>query len=179
MFNLLFLCTGNSARSILAEAILNKAGAGRFSGFSAGSNPVGKVNPMTLNFLRTLGYSVDHLRSKPWEKFSGSESPKLDLVITVCDNAAGESCPIWHGQPKRSHWSTPDPAAIQSTREEQTAALATAYKMLEVKIIALTELPIEDLPPSELETHLVRIAAITIPPMIPTNLSLVSGLTSK
>ena len=157
MFNLLFLCTGNSARSILAEAILNKAGCGRLSAFSAGSAPIGKVHPIALDFLRTLNYPVVGLRSKSWDEFSGSESQKLDLVITVCDNAAREACPIWHGQPLQVHWSTPDPAARLGSREEQLIAFESVYKMLKAKIVALTKLPLEELPPTELIKHLNEI----------------------
>ena len=158
MFNLLFLCTGNSARSILAEAISNKVGCGRLSAFSAGSAPVGKVHPIALDFLQTMGYSGDELRSKSWAEFSGPESPKMDLVITVCDNAAREPCPIWRGQPLQAHWTTPDPSGCLGPREEQLMAFRAVYKALKTKIMALTKLPFEELPSTQLLQHLREIS---------------------
>ena len=130
--NILFLCTGNSARSILAEAILNKVGADRFHAFSAGSHPKGTVHPAALKLLGELGYPTDGYRSKSWDEFAAPGAPPLDLVITVCDNAAGEVCPIWPGKPAKAHWGIPDPAAVEGA--EQREAFLAAYRSLEERI---------------------------------------------
>src|SRR3546814_19901022 len=119
LFNVLFLCTGNSARSILAEAILQREGLGRFRSFSAGSQPKGEVHPLSLKVLQSLNYDVSGFRSKSWEEFSGPDAPVLDFVFTVCDNAANEVCPIWPGQPMTAHWGVPDPAAVEGTEAER------------------------------------------------------------
>jgi arsenate reductase len=129
-YNVLFLCTGNSARSIMAETILNRAGRGHFSAFSAGSQPKGEVHPYTIDLLRKLHFEVSHLRSKSWLKFAQPDSPMLDFVFTVCDNAAGETCPIWPGQPMTAHWGVPDPAAATGTEAEIRFAFADALRML-------------------------------------------------
>ena len=121
--NVLFLCTGNSARSVMAEAILNRLGRGKFRAFSAGSHPTGRVNPLTLQTLRNAHYDVSKARSKSWEEFSGPDAPKLDFVFTVCDNAANEVCPIWPGQPMTAHWGLPDPAKAEGTDAERTSRL--------------------------------------------------------
>lgn len=144
-YNVLFLCTGNSARSILAEAILNKMGAGRFTAFSAGSFPRGEVNPNALALLAKLGHPVEGLRSKSWDEFSGPGAPELHFVITVCDNAAGEVCPIWPGQPVTAHWGLPDPAAVDGSPAEVAAAFADTYRMLNNRLIAFTNLPMASL----------------------------------
>ena len=133
-YNVLFLCTGNSARSIIAEAILNRAGGGRFKAFSAGSHPKGKINPRTLDLLRKLNYDVSTLRSKSWAEFARPGAPDLDFVFTVCDNAAGESCPLWPGQPITAHWGIPDPAAAQGSEAEIALAFKDAYRMLNRRI---------------------------------------------
>jgi protein-tyrosine-phosphatase len=130
--NVLFLCTGNSARSILAEAILNKEGAGRFRAFSAGSFPSGQVHPAALSLLRERGYPTGELRSKSWDEFAAPGAPPLDVLITVCDDAAGEICPVWPGKPIGHHWSIPDPAAVEAP--EQRDAFEAAYRMLEERI---------------------------------------------
>jgi protein-tyrosine-phosphatase len=130
--NVLFLCTGNSARSILAEAILNKTGAGRFGTFSAGSHPKGEVHPAALKLLGELGYSTEGYRSKSWDEFAAPGAPPLDAVITVCDNAAAEVCPIWPGKPVRAHWNIPDPAAVEGAG--QSEAFQEAYRDLHARI---------------------------------------------
>ena len=130
--NVLFLCTGNSARSILAEAILNKEGAGRFLAFSAGSHPKGEVHPGAIALLKELGYPTDGFRSKSWDEFAEEGAPPIDTVVTVCDNAAGEVCPIWPGKPSKLHWSTPDPAAVEPPA--QRGAFIDAYRLLHARI---------------------------------------------
>jgi arsenate reductase (thioredoxin) len=132
--NVLFLCTGNSARSIFSEAILNRFGSGKFTAFSAGSQPVGKVNPGAIELLERLGYPTDALRSKSWDEFAGPGVPDMDCVITVCNNAAGESCPIWPGHPARAHWDIRDPAGAGDNDEERRAAFEAAYQDLESRI---------------------------------------------
>jgi arsenate reductase (thioredoxin) len=141
-YNVLFLCTANSARSILAEAILNQIGEGRFHAFSAGSHPRGAVNPVALDVLRSLGHPVEDLRSKSWDEFAQPDAPKLDFVFTVCDNAAGEVCPIWPGQPMTAHWGIPDPAAVEGSDAEIHAAFFDAYRQLRNRISLFTALPI-------------------------------------
>jgi arsenate reductase (thioredoxin) len=141
-YNVLFLCTANSARSILAEAILNQIGEGRFHAFSAGSHPRGSVNPVALDVLRSLGHPVEDLRSKSWDEFAQPDAPKLDFVFTVCDNAAGEVCPIWPGQPMTAHWGIPDPAAVEGSDAEIHAAFFDAYRQLRNRISLFTALPI-------------------------------------
>ena len=137
MINVLFLCTGNSARSILAEAILNRRGAGRFAGFSAGSRPRGEVHPLALALLREKGHDVAALRSKSWDEFAAESAPRMDRVVTVCDNAAGEACPVWPGRPAKAHWGLPDPAAVQGSEAEQRRAFADTYAALDRQIAAL------------------------------------------
>jgi arsenate reductase len=132
--NVLFLCTGNSARSILSEAILNRLGDGRFRAFSAGSKPVGRVNPGALELLRRREYPTDELRSKSWEEFAGPDAPEMDYVITVCNNAAGETCPVWPGHPATEHWDIADPAGVGETDEEGRAAFEEAYAVLQKRI---------------------------------------------
>ena len=145
VYNVLFLCTGNSARSILAEAILNRRGKGRFKAFSAGSYPKGAVHPMALALLERKGLPTEGLRSKAWDEFAQQGSPKLDFVFTVCDNAAGEVCPIWPGQPMTAHWGQPDPAAVEGTDLDKTNAFREAFRMLERRIDMFTSLPITSL----------------------------------
>jgi arsenate reductase (thioredoxin) len=141
----LFLCTGNSARSILAEAILNRLGNGKFKACSAGSHPNGKVNPHALELLQRLGFETSGLRSKPWEEFSTPDSPPLDFVFTVCDNAAGEVCPVWPGQPMTAHWGMPDPAAATGTDLQIATAFRDTFRGLERRIQMFTALPITSL----------------------------------
>jgi arsenate reductase len=139
----LFLCTGNTARSVLAEGVLQKDGAGRFRAFSAGSQPKGIVNPFALKTLESFGYPADGFRSKGWEEFAGSGAPVMDFVFTVCDSAAGESCPIWPGQPMTAHWGIPDPAAVEGTDIEKQAAFNEAFRYLRNRIGAFINLPIK------------------------------------
>jgi arsenate reductase len=156
-YNVLFLCTGNSARSIIAEAILNRAGRGRFKAFSAGSQPKGKINPRTLDLLRKFNYDVSTLRSKSWSEFAKPGAPDLDFVFTVCDNAAGESCPLWPGQPITAHWGIPDPAAASGTEAEIALAFKDAYRMLNRRIDLFLALPIQKLDRLVLTTRLKEI----------------------
>lgn len=153
--NVLVLCTGNSCRSILAEALINDLGGERFQAFSAGSNPTGVVNPGALQKLQAEGHSIDGFASKSWDRFSGAEAPLIDLVITVCDNAAGESCPLWRGAPLTVHWGIPDPADAPAA--ELAAAFDRAYTQLHTRIQALTELPVESMDARQLEDALYRI----------------------
>jgi arsenate reductase len=137
--NVLFLCTGNSARSILSEAILNRLGKGGYRGFSAGSRPVGVVNPGALELLASRGYPTESLRSKSWNEFAAADAPVMDHVITVCNNAAGESCPVWLGSPASEHWDIADPAGIGSNDAERREAFETAYRTLEIRIMRFLE----------------------------------------
>jgi len=145
IFNVLFLCTGNSARSILAEAALNHRGGGRFRAFSAGSHPTGKVNPNALELLERMGIATDGLRSKSWDEFAAPGAPPLDFVFTVCDNAAGEVCPYWPGQPMTAHWGQPDPASVAGTALDRTNAFREAFRMLDRRISLFTNLPLSTL----------------------------------
>ena len=158
IYDVLFLCTGNSARSILAEAILGRLGRGRFRPHSAGSHPTGRVNPRALEVLSERGYAVSHLRSKSWQEFSGPDAPELDLVFTVCDDAAGESCPIWPGRPITAHWGLPDPAAVEGSAEEQRQAFRRTYVILERRIELFTNLDFDALEPTSLRSRLEAIA---------------------
>ena len=142
IYNVLFLCTGNTARSILAESILRKEGQGRFRSFSAGSQPKGRVNPMALKVLASMDYPTEDLRSKSWEEFASSEAPRMDFVFTVCDNAAQESCPVWPGQPMTAHWGIEDPAEVVGTDIEKEAAFVTAFRLLRNRIAVFTSLPL-------------------------------------
>jgi arsenate reductase len=144
-YNVLFLCTGNSARSILAEAILNHRGKGKFVGFSAGSHPKGSVNPYALALLERMGLSTEGLRSKAWDEFAQPGAPRIDFVFTVCDDAASEVCPIWPCQPMTAHWGQPDPAAVEGSDLDKTNAFRDAFRMLERRINLFTALPISSL----------------------------------
>jgi arsenate reductase len=145
VFNVLFLCTGNSARSILAECILNREGRGRFRAFSAGSQPKGQVHPFALDLLKKMNHPTAGLRSKSWEEFARADAPRLDFVFTVCDNAANEVCPVWPGQPITAHWGLPDPAAVEGTDAERHLAFADAYRMLSSRISVFASLPLRSL----------------------------------
>lgn len=159
-YNVLFLCTGNSARSILAEAILNRVGGAGFRAYSAGSHPKGEVNPNTLRLLAQLGYDTTGYRSKSWQAFAGPTAPNLDFVFTVCDDAAGETCPVWPGKPMTAHWGLPDPAAATGTPAEIAAAFNEAYRMLERRIAAFAALPIRALDALSLQAKLREIGRL-------------------
>jgi arsenate reductase (thioredoxin) len=156
-FNVLFLCTGNSARSIMAEAILNRLGRGKFHAFSAGSQPKGEVNAQTISLLKRLNYDTSGFRSKSWNEFAGPDAPVLDFVFTVCDQAAGEACPLWPGQPMTAHWGIPDPAAAQGTPSEIALAFNEAYRMLSRRIEVFTALPLASLDRLTLQAKLKEI----------------------
>ena len=156
-FNVLFLCTGNSARSIMAEAILNKLGAGKFRAYSAGSQAKGLVNSHTIELLASLGYDTSRFRSKSWSEFAKPGAPALDFVFTVCDNAAGETCPVWPGQPMTAHWGIPDPAEAKGSAAEVGLAFKDAYRMLSQRIAIFTALPIRSLDQLSLQKRLEEI----------------------
>jgi len=159
-YNVLFLCTGNSARSIMAEAILNKVGAGKFRAYSAGSRPKGNVHPETMRLLQTLGHDTSGVRAKSWSEFADPGAPLLDFVFTVCDNAAGEACPLWPGQPMTAHWGVPDPAAATGTDAEVALAFKDAYRMLNQRIGIFTSLPLRSLDQLTLQRKLREIGDI-------------------
>jgi arsenate reductase len=160
-YNVRFLCTGNSARSIIAEAILNKVGTGKFRAFSAGSQPKGRVHPETLQLLRGLGYDTSAFRSKSWGEFAEPGAPVMDFVFTVCDNAAGESCPLWPGQPMTAHWGVPDPAEAKGNPAEIALAFKDAYRMLHQRIGIFAALPIKSLDRLSLQKHVADIGRMT------------------
>jgi arsenate reductase (thioredoxin) len=153
-FHVLFLCTGNSARSIMAEAILNKVGAGKFRAYSAGSQPKGRVHPETMKLLQGLGYDTSGHRSKSWSEFANPGAPLLDFVFTVCDNAAGEACPVWPGQPMTAHWGVPDPAEAKGNPAEVALAFKDAYRMLHQRIGIFSALPLRSLGKFSLQAKL-------------------------
>jgi arsenate reductase len=153
-FNVLFLCTGNSARSIIAESLLNHWGRGRFAGFSAGSDPKDEIHPMTLELLESMNVPTERLRTKSWDEFASPGAPEMDFVFTVCDDAADEVCPVWLGQPMTAHWGIADPAAVRGTEKEQRAAFRTAFSELDSRIKLFTSLPIRTLDRIKLQEHL-------------------------
>jgi arsenate reductase (thioredoxin) len=158
-FNVLFLCTGNSARSILAEAILTRVGQGRFKAYSAGSQPKGEVHPYALQLLKSLNHDTSFARSKSWEEFAAPGAPQMHFVFTVCDNAAMEACPVWPGQPMTAHWGVPDPAAAEGTDAEKHFAFADTYRMLNSRISIFTSLPMNMLDRLALQKRLDEIGA--------------------
>jgi arsenate reductase len=160
MFNVLFLCTGNSGRSILAESILRKLGSDRFAAFSAGSHPKGAVNPFAIKVLERLEYPTDGLRSKSWDEFATSGAPTMDFVFTLCDDAANETCPVWPGQPMTAHWGIEDPAAVEGTDLEKEAAFNTAARYVRNRIAAFVALPIRSLDNLSLNKKLREIGAL-------------------
>ena len=162
LYNVLFLCTGNSARSILAEAILRNLGTGRFNAFSAGSQPKGEVHPIALELLQNLKLDASFARSKSWEEFARPGSPKMDFVFTVCDNAANEACPVWPGQPMTAHWGIPDPAAAEGTDAEKHLAFADAYRQLSNRISAFLALPLASIDRMSLQSRLREIGKLEV-----------------
>lgn len=160
IYNVLFLCTGNSARSILGEAILNREGKGRFRAFSAGSQPKGQVNPHAIRELDALGYATDGLSSKSWDVFSGAEAPQMDFIFTVCDGAAGEACPVWIGHPMTAHWGIEDPAAVEGSDADIQKAFAQAARFLKNRITAFINLPMASIDRMALERHLREIGSM-------------------
>lgn len=160
IFNVLFLCTGNSTRSILAESVLAKDGAGRFRAFSAGSQPKGDVNPFALKVLKSFDYPADGFRSKSWEEFAAPDAPVMDFVFTVCDSAAGESCPVWPGQPMSAHWGIEDPAAVDGPDIQKEAAFIAAFRYLKNRISAFAALPVASLDKASLRAKIVEIGQL-------------------
>ena len=160
IFNVLFLCTGNTARSVLAEGILRRDGAGRFNAFSAGSQPKGIVNPFALKTLAAYDYPADGYRSKSWDEFAVAGAPKMDFVFTVCDSAAGEACPIWPGQPMTAHWGIEDPAAIEGTDIDKERAFAEAFRYMRNRIGAFIALPMKSLDQIALQKKLGEIGGM-------------------
>ena len=158
--NVLFLCTGNSARSIMAEAILSRLGKGKFNAYSAGSHPTGQVNPLAFNLLRKTNYDTSKLRSKSWDEFATPDAPKLDFVFTVCDDAANEVCPIWPGQPMSAHWGLPDPAKATGNEAERAFAFDDCFRMLTQRISIFVNLPLDSLSKLSLQHHLDEIGKL-------------------
>lgn len=164
MFNVLFLCTGNSARSVMGEVILNRLGMGKFKAYSAGSHPRGEVHPMTISLLQRLNYETADLRSKDWAEFAEPDAPQLDFVFTVCDKAAAEMCPVWPGQPMTAHWGVPDPAEVEGDEITRLAAFREAYRQLYNRISIFTCLPMDSLDELALKKHLEDIGQTVLPP---------------
>jgi arsenate reductase len=161
MFNVLFLCTGNSARSIMAEAILNQTGKGRFKAYSAGSQPAGAVHPLAIRFLEQNHIPVTGLRSKDWAEFAQADAPRMDFVLTVCDRAAGETCPVWPGQPMTAHWGVDDPVLVQGDEKIKLKAFGDAFMVLNRRIMILLSLPLDKLDELSLRRELDNIGKIT------------------
>ena len=161
-YNVLFLCTGNSARSVMAETLLNHWGNGRFHAFSAGSHPAGHIHPLTINLLERLNFPITGLRSKGWDEFALPGAPVMDFVFTVCDQAAGEVCPIWPGQPISAHWGFPDPAAFTGTQAETRAFFAEVFRQIESRVRIFAALPVERLDRLALQREVRRIGALQL-----------------
>lgn len=160
-YNVLILCTGNSARSIMAEALINTMGNGRFRAYSAGSTPTGKVNPFAIEQVESVNYPVANLRSKSWDEFATAEAPKMDFIITVCDNAAGEVCPVWPGQPMSAHWGFADPAAVEGTDEEKRKAFDKVFRLMMTRVRLFVNLPLTLLDKTAIKQELANIAKTT------------------
>lgn len=160
LYNVLFICTGNTARSVLAEAILNNEGSGKFRAYSAGSHPKGVVHPQTVRVLENLGYETSEFRSKNWDEFAKENAPEMDFVFTVCDNAAGETCPVWIGHPMTAHWGVADPAAVIGNDAEVSHAFNEAYRQLRNRILAFANLPIASLDRMSLKKQLDEIGRL-------------------
>lgn len=164
IYNVLVLCTGNSARSILGEALINTLGKGRFRAFSAGSHPVGAVNPYALEQLRAIGYPTEKLRSKSWDEFAAAGAPNMDFVFTVCDRAAGEVCPIWPGHPMTAHWGFEDPAAVQGTDAEKRRAFAQVFRQIRNRVQSFLALPLDKLDAAAVKREIVKIGQTPVDP---------------
>ncbi|WP_092698951.1 arsenate reductase ArsC [Acidovorax soli] len=160
-YNVLILCTGNSARSIMAEALINSMGNGRFHAYSAGSTPTGKVNPFAIEKVQSVKYPIENLRSKSWDEFATADAPKMDFIITVCDNAAGEVCPIWPGQPISAHWGFEDPAAVEGTDEEKRKAFDKVFRLMLTRVGLFVNLPLKVLDNTAIKKELTNIANTT------------------
>jgi arsenate reductase len=156
-YNVLFLCTGNSARSIMAEALATQLGNGRLAGFSAGSHPTGKVNPFAIEKLASIGYPTEGLRSKSWDEFASPEAPRMDFVITVCDNAAGEACPVWPGRPATAHWGFEDPAAAGGSDDDKRAAFDIVFGQIRQRVATFVQLPLESMDAAAVQAALREI----------------------
>lgn len=161
-YNVLFLCTGNSARSIMAEALVSTMGRGRFRGYSAGSKPGGKVNPYAIEQVKKTGYATDKLRSKSWDEFAAPDAPQMDFIITVCDNAAGEVCPAWPGHPASAHWGFEDPAAVEGSDEEKRAAFERIFKQIMARMTAFVCLPLPMLEKNAIQREIRQIGATPV-----------------
>lgn len=159
-FNVMFLCTGNSARSIIAESVLRKDGGGKFNAYSAGSQPKGEVSPLAIETLTGHHYPIEDLHSKSWEEFAGPDAPEMDFIFTVCDNAAGEACPVWPGQPVTAHWGVEDPVAVEGTDAEKRVAFATTLRYMKLRIAAFAALPVESLERMSLTSKLHEIGGM-------------------
>jgi arsenate reductase len=161
-YNVLFLCTGNSARSIMAEALVTTMGRGRFRGFSAGSHPGGKVNPFAIEQVKATGYPVDNLRSKSWDEFAGADAPQMDFIVTVCDNAAGEVCPVWPGHPVSAHWGFEDPAAVEGSDEDKRAAFSKIFKQIAGRMNTFVNLPVDMLDKNAIRSEMRKIGETAV-----------------
>lgn len=159
IYNVLFLCTGNSARSIMAEALLASIGKGRFNAYSAGSKPAGKVHPFAVEKVAATGYAPENLRSKSWDEFAGPDAPQMDFIFTVCDNAAGEACPVWPGHPASAHWSFEDPAAVTGSDEERRAAFAKVFRQILARVNTFVSLPLHMLDKNAIAHEIRQIGA--------------------
>ena len=159
VYNVLVLCTGNSARSVMAEGLINAMGRGRFKAYSAGSQPTGRVNPLAIEQLQAIGYPTDELRSKSWDEFATPDAPKMDFVFTVCDNAAGETCPIWYGSPMTAHWGFPDPG-VSGTEEERRADFAKVFRQIMNRVHLFVNLPLETLDATTIKREVTEIGQV-------------------
>ena len=157
VYNILFLCTGNSARSIMAEALATQLGSGRFKAYSAGSKPGGTVNPFAIELVRQIGYPIENLRSKSWDEFAASDAPHMDFIITVCDNAAGEECPFWPGKPNTAHWGFADPAAVEGSDDDKRREFQNIFIQITNRVRAFTSLPLSALDANAIQREMVAI----------------------